>query len=97
MSNLKKESTNAVILSASGLAKTYGKGSTAVDVLKEIDLEVSSEAFSTGARVRVTAGPMIGLIGELVELKSAHRFVIKLGELGQSIMVNMPPAYIEKW
>jgi transcription antitermination factor NusG len=63
----------------------------------EIDLEVSSEAFSTGARVRVTAGPMIGLIGELVELKSAHRFVIKLGELGQSIMVNMPPAYIEKW
>jgi hypothetical protein len=33
----------------------------------------------------------------LVELKSAHRFVIKLGELGQSIMVNMPPAYIEKW
>ena len=42
MSNLKKESTNAVILSASGLAKTYGKGSTAVDVLKEIDLQVSA-------------------------------------------------------
>jgi len=42
MSNLKNESTNAVILSASGLAKTYGKGSTAVDVLKEIDLQVSA-------------------------------------------------------
>ena len=35
MSNLKQ-----VILSASGLAKTYGKGPTAVDVLKAIDLEV---------------------------------------------------------
>ena len=42
MSSLKNESTNAVILSASGLAKTYGKGSTAVDVLKEIDLQVSA-------------------------------------------------------
>jgi len=42
MNNLKNESTNTVILSASGLAKTYGKGSTAVDVLKEIDLQVSA-------------------------------------------------------
>jgi lipoprotein-releasing system ATP-binding protein len=42
MSSLKNESTNSVILTASGLAKTYGKGSTAVDVLKEIDLQVSA-------------------------------------------------------
>ena len=34
--------SNPMILSASGLAKTYGKGSTAVDVLKEIDLQVSA-------------------------------------------------------
>jgi lipoprotein-releasing system ATP-binding protein len=33
---------NTVILSATGLAKTYGKGPTAVDVLKEIDLQVSA-------------------------------------------------------
>jgi len=33
---------NSVILSATGLAKTYGKGPTAVDVLKEIDLQVSA-------------------------------------------------------
>ena len=32
--------SNQIILSASGLAKTYGKGPTAVDVLKEIDLQV---------------------------------------------------------
>ena len=34
--------SNQIILSASGLAKTYGKGPTAVDVLKEIDLQVSA-------------------------------------------------------
>ena len=33
---------NQIILSASGLAKTYGKGPTAVEVLKEIDLQVSA-------------------------------------------------------
>ena len=33
---------NQTILSASGLAKTYGKGPTAVEVLKEIDLQVST-------------------------------------------------------
>jgi lipoprotein-releasing system ATP-binding protein len=42
MNNLKNVSTNAVILSASGIAKTYGRGSTAVDVLKEINLQVSA-------------------------------------------------------
>ena len=42
MSNVNNESVNSVILSAIGLAKTYGKGPTAVDVLKEIDLEVSA-------------------------------------------------------
>jgi len=34
--------SDQIILSASGLAKTYGKGPTAVDVLKEIDLQVSA-------------------------------------------------------
>jgi lipoprotein-releasing system ATP-binding protein len=34
--------SNQIILSASGLAKTYDKGPTAVDVLKEIDLQVSA-------------------------------------------------------
>lgn len=37
-----ESSGNSIILSASGLAKTYGKGPTAVDVLKEVDLEVSA-------------------------------------------------------
>ncbi len=32
--------TNNVILSASNLVKTYGKGSTAVEVLKSVDLQV---------------------------------------------------------
>ena len=42
MSNVKNELNRDVVLSASGLAKTYGKGPTAVDVLKEIDLQVSA-------------------------------------------------------
>jgi lipoprotein-releasing system ATP-binding protein len=34
--------SNNIILSAADLAKTYGKGPTAVDVLKAVDLEVSA-------------------------------------------------------
>jgi lipoprotein-releasing system ATP-binding protein len=34
-------SDHALVLSARGLAKTYGKGATAVDVLKAIDLDVA--------------------------------------------------------
>ena len=34
--------SSQIILSASGLAKIYGKGPTAVEVLKEIDLQVSA-------------------------------------------------------
>lgn len=34
-------SDHALVLSARGLAKTYGKGATAVEVLKDIDLDVA--------------------------------------------------------
>ena len=34
-------SDHALVLSARGLAKTYGKGATAVEVLKAIDLDVA--------------------------------------------------------
>jgi lipoprotein-releasing system ATP-binding protein len=40
MSDLKNGLAHSVILSASGLAKAYGKAPTAVEVLKAIDLEV---------------------------------------------------------
>ncbi|QWD49910.1 ABC transporter ATP-binding protein [Polynucleobacter paneuropaeus] len=33
--------SNAIVLSANGLAKTYGQGASAVEVLKTIDLQVS--------------------------------------------------------
>ena len=42
MNNSNNALVNTVILNATGLAKTYGKGPTAVDVLKEIDLQVSA-------------------------------------------------------
>jgi lipoprotein-releasing system ATP-binding protein len=42
MNNVKNDSIADVILRASGLAKTYGQGPTEVDVLKEIDLQVSA-------------------------------------------------------
>ncbi|CAM3705587.1 lipoprotein-releasing ABC transporter ATP-binding protein LolD [Polynucleobacter antarcticus] len=36
------QTSNPLVLSAQGLAKTYGKGPTAIEVLKDIDLEVNA-------------------------------------------------------
>ena len=41
MNNLGMSDINNLVLKARGLAKTYGQGPTAVEVLKAIDLDIS--------------------------------------------------------
>ena len=40
MSNSAMSDVNTLVLKARGLAKTYGRGPTAVEVLKAIDLDI---------------------------------------------------------
>lgn len=64
-------------------------------MLENIDFEVAEAHIPRGSPIRVNAGPMIGLYGELVEYHNDSRVVIRIDYISQAILVNIPLAYIQ--
>ncbi len=62
----------------------------------DLELEVTSEHISPGEKVVIKAGPLIGLTGELVYYKSQKQLVVRLENLGQSILINASAALVDK-
>jgi len=61
----------------------------------EHELEVSDHEFKEGECVLVKAGPLKGLMGELVSFRSQKRLIVRLEHIGQSLLVQVPLAFIE--
>ncbi len=59
------------------------------------DLEVVENEFETGQQVIVKAGPLQGLKGELVSWHSAHKLLIRIDYITQSILVQVSKAFLE--
>ena len=71
-----------------------------IDLLKTItasDLEVEClpDTFSPGMKVRIIAGPLAGLSGELVTLANKKKVLIRIDQLNQVITVNISAGEIE--
>ena len=49
----------------------------------------------TGQRVRVYRGPLAGLEGILLSVKSSHKLVVSITLLGRSIASQIDPAYVK--
>lgn len=63
----------------------------------EHELEVSDHEFKEGEYVLVKAGPLKGLKGELISFRSQKRLIVRLEHIGQSLLVQVPLAFIEPW
>lgn len=61
-------------------------------LLKQYDFEVSvtHENFEPGKQVEIIAGPMIGVRGELVEIRGKNRFVLRIDQIDTSFVVEIP-------
>jgi transcriptional antiterminator RfaH len=59
------------------------------------DLELVEHEISLGEKILIKAGPFKGIIAELVSLKSKKSLVLRLENLGCSILINTSMAYIE--
>jgi len=60
------------------------------------DLEVTTEDFKPGMNIMVKAGQLKGLEGTLIETRGKNRVKVSLEAIGQSILVEIPAAYLEK-
>jgi transcriptional antiterminator RfaH len=60
----------------------------------EADLEVIPQILFPGAPIEVIAGPLMGLRGEMVQYKGKNRVVIRINEIGQSVLLTIPAAFL---
>lgn len=60
------------------------------------ELKITEENLRPGEQIEIKAGPLKGLRGEIVEYRSKKQLLLRLGDIQQSIMVNVPAALIER-
>ncbi|MDP1623911.1 MAG: UpxY family transcription antiterminator [Bacteroidales bacterium] len=65
----------------------------------DVEVECLPDTFQPGIRVRVNAGPLIGLSGELVNISNKKKVIIRIDHLNQVITLSISPMLIEivKW
>ncbi|WP_316782853.1 UpxY family transcription antiterminator [Pedobacter frigiditerrae] len=61
----------------------------------DTDLELIDYNISLGEKVLIKAGPFKGIIAELVSLKNKKSIVLRLENIGYSILINTSMAFIE--
>ena len=67
-----------------------------IDALKQLtkqndfEVTVSKENFEPGKMVEVIAGPLIGLKGELVEIRGKKKFILRLIQIDNTFTVEIP-------
>ncbi len=62
----------------------------------DLELEVTTDHISPGEKVVIKAGPLIGLTGEMVSYKSQKQLIIRLENLGQTILINASAALVDR-
>jgi transcription elongation factor/antiterminator RfaH len=60
------------------------------------DRVVRESYMKEGQRVRVTAGPLTGLQGYVLKVKSSTRVVVSLDAIAQSVSIDIEPELLER-
>ena len=71
-----------------------------IDALKQLtkqndfEVTVSKENFEPGKQVEVIEGPLIGLQGELVEVRGKNKFILRLTQIENTFTIEIPASYL---
>jgi transcriptional antiterminator RfaH len=61
------------------------------------ELQITEENLQPGEKIMIKAGPLMGLIGEIITYRSQKQLMLRLDNLGCSIIVNVTAALIERF
>jgi transcriptional antiterminator RfaH len=61
-----------------------------------LELEVTEEHLQPGEKIKIKAGPLKGITGEMIAYRSQKQLLIRLEDLGCSIIVNVAASYIDR-
>jgi transcription antitermination factor NusG len=56
----------------------------------EVELEITIEQFKPGQMVEIIAGPLCGVIGELIEFQGKNKVALRIAPLGYTVLVEAP-------
>ncbi len=60
------------------------------------ELEVTEEDLQQGEKITIKAGPLKGMGGEIISYRSQKQLVIRLENLGYSVIVHMAAQFIQR-
>ncbi|MFD0765452.1 UpxY family transcription antiterminator [Mucilaginibacter lutimaris] len=101
-------SEQGAVLMTRGIARfIYFSGKVAampdrqIDDLKllmasSLELEVTEEDLQPGEKIQIKAGPLKGIIGEIIAYRSQKQLLLRLENLGCSIIVNVAASLINR-
>ena len=67
-----------------------------IDLLKrmlgqiEVEFEITSEQLKPGQMVEIISGPLLGVIGELIEFQGKNKVALRIPPLGYTVLVEAP-------
>ncbi|MGN6396946.1 MAG: UpxY family transcription antiterminator [Mucilaginibacter sp.] len=104
-----KEQEQAEVLMTRGISRfLYFSGKIATMPERQIDnlkllmaspyeLEVTVEDLQPGEKIKIKAGPLKGLVGEMISYRSNKQLILRLDNLGYSIVVYMAASVIDRF
>jgi transcriptional antiterminator RfaH len=71
-----------------------------IEILKaitgsDVEVECLPDTFHPGVHVKVTAGPLKDLVGELVNISNKKKVIVRIDHLNQVITLSISPMLIE--
>lgn len=60
----------------------------------DFEIAVSKQNFKTGKQVEIMEGPLIGLKGELIEIRGKHKFVLRINQVDTTFTIEVPASYL---
>lgn len=61
------------------------------------ELEITEDNLQSGEKVVIKAGPLKGMIGEMIAYQSQKKLILRLENLGCSIIVNVAANFIDRF
>jgi len=103
------EQEQAEVLMTKGISRfLYFSGKPAVMPDKQIhelkllmaspyELEITEEDLQPGEKIKIKAGALKGMTGEIVSRRSQKQLILRLESIGYSIIVNVTASLIERF
>ncbi|WP_179415185.1 UpxY family transcription antiterminator [Mucilaginibacter sp. E4BP6] len=61
------------------------------------ELEITEDNLQAGEKIMIKAGPLKGMIGEIIAYQSQKKLILRLDNLGCSIIVNVAANIIDRF